>query len=77
MSVVVRTPEGKHRIISKGAPEAIFPRCKSFQLDEEFFPMDDTQLADVAMKTTLFARVSPSHKHGLRSGGYRRSQGLC
>ena len=26
MSVVVRTPEGKDRIISKGAPEAIFPQ---------------------------------------------------
>ena len=24
--------------------------------------MDDNQLADVAMRTTLFARVSPSHK---------------
>ena len=33
MSVVVRTPEGKDRIISKGAPEAIFPRCKNFELD--------------------------------------------
>ena len=33
MSVVVRTPEGKDRIISKGAPEAIFPRCVSFELD--------------------------------------------
>ena len=35
MSVVVRTPEGKDRIISKGAPEAIFPRCKNFELDGE------------------------------------------
>ena len=33
MSVVVRTPEGKDRIISKGAPEAIFPKCASFELD--------------------------------------------
>ena len=29
MSVVVRTPEGKDRIISKGAPEAIFPRARA------------------------------------------------
>jgi len=30
MSVVVRAPDGKDRIISKGAPEAIFPNCRSF-----------------------------------------------
>ncbi len=39
MSVVVRTPEGKDRIISKGAPEAIFPRCRDFELAGELFPM--------------------------------------
>ena len=39
MSVVVRTPEGKDRIISKGAPEAIFPRCRHFELDGELYPM--------------------------------------
>ena len=31
---------GKDRIISKGAPEAIFPRCKNFELDGELFPME-------------------------------------
>jgi Mg2+-importing ATPase len=40
MSVVVHTPEGKDRIISKGAPEAIFTRCKNFELDGELFPMN-------------------------------------
>ena len=40
MSVVVRTPEGKDRIISKGAPEAIFPRCTNFELDGQLYPMD-------------------------------------
>ncbi len=35
MSVVVRTPEGQDRIISKGAPEAIFPRCVGFEVDGE------------------------------------------
>src|SRR3989441_12856964 len=40
MSVVVRAPEGKDRIISKGAPEAIFPRCKNFELDDELSPME-------------------------------------
>jgi len=40
MSVVVRTAEGKDRIISKGAPEAILPRCGSFELDGELVPME-------------------------------------
>ncbi len=40
MSVVVRTPEGKDRIVSKGAPEAMFPKCSSFQLDGQCLPMD-------------------------------------
>jgi Mg2+-importing ATPase len=41
MSVVVRTPEGRDRIISKGAPEAVFARCKEFELDGEPLPMDN------------------------------------
>ena len=40
MSVVVRTPENKDRIISKGAPEAIFPLCTSFEVDGKSYPMD-------------------------------------
>jgi len=33
MSVVVRTPEGADRIIAKGAPESVFPRCTHAELD--------------------------------------------
>jgi len=40
MSVVVRTPDGCDRIISKGAPEAIFQKCSSFRLDGKLEPMD-------------------------------------
>jgi Mg2+-importing ATPase len=40
MSVVVRTPDGKDRIVSKGAPEAMFPKCATFQLDGQRLPMD-------------------------------------
>jgi len=40
MSVVVRMPDGKDRLIAKGAPEAIFPKCRSFELDGQFLPMD-------------------------------------
>jgi len=40
MSVVVRTPEGGHRLICKGAPEAVFERCDRFELDGKVYPMD-------------------------------------
>lgn len=40
MSVVVKTPDGAHRLISKGAPEAIFERCDRFELDGKIYPAD-------------------------------------
>jgi Mg2+-importing ATPase len=47
MSVVVRTPEGNDLLISKGAPEAIFPRCASFELDGKLLPMDHAHVEDL------------------------------
>lgn len=44
MSVVVRTPQGEDLIISKGAPEAIFPLCRNFELDGELYPMDHSHI---------------------------------
>lgn len=47
MSVVVRTPEGKDRIISKGAPEAIFPLCGNFELNGQFQSMDHAHIEEL------------------------------
>ena len=47
MSVVVRTLDGKDRIISKGAPEAIFGRCTKFQLDGQLLSMDQPHVAEL------------------------------
>jgi Mg2+-importing ATPase len=47
MSVVVRTPEGADLIISKGAPEAIFPRCASFNLAGALTPMDHPHIEEL------------------------------
>jgi len=46
MSVVVEA-EGKHRIISKGAPEEIFKRCTHYTLDGEIYEMESFVLADL------------------------------
>lgn len=40
MSVVVETPENYHQLLTKGAPEAIFPCCGFFELDDKVTPMD-------------------------------------
>jgi len=46
MSVVVEV-DGKHTIISKGAPEEIFKRCTKFGLDGEILDMEDLILTDL------------------------------
>lgn len=47
MSVIVRTPEGKDLIISKGAPEAIFPLCAQFELDGQIHSMDHPHIEEL------------------------------
>jgi P-type Mg2+ transporter len=47
MSVIVTTPDGKIRLICKGAPESVFDRCSRFELDDEIFPMDPLLLQDL------------------------------
>lgn len=46
MSVVIEA-EGRHRIISKGAPEEIFKRCTQYELDGEICEMENFILADL------------------------------
>jgi Mg2+-importing ATPase len=47
MSVVVKIPEGKHRLICKGAPEAVFQRCVHFELEGKLYPMDHILIRDL------------------------------
>lgn len=47
MSVVVKTPQGAHRLITKGAPEEIYKRCASFELDGEIQPVNEMMRADL------------------------------
>jgi len=47
MSVVVKMPGGTHRLICKGAPEAIFDRCANFELEGDFEPVNSMFRADL------------------------------
>lgn len=47
MSVVVETPQGKHQLICKGAPEEVFKRCAFFELDGEVDAMDPMLIEDL------------------------------
>jgi P-type Mg2+ transporter len=47
MSVVVETPDGIHRLICKGATEAVFQRCDRFELEGKIYPVDPLLIADL------------------------------
>jgi Mg2+-importing ATPase len=47
MSVVVQLPDGRHRMITKGAPEEIFKRCAYFELEGDVDPIDPILVADL------------------------------
>jgi Mg2+-importing ATPase len=44
MSVLVRDPEGKAILLTKGAPEAIFHQCSQYELDSKVSPMDPSRI---------------------------------
>lgn len=60
MSVVVEKPDKKHQLLTKGAPEAIFPRCTHYELNGKFFPMDPTHKAELIL-----------HYEDLNADGFR------
>ena len=47
MSVVVETPDAVHRLICKGAPEAVFQRCTQFELEGKLYPMEQILLDEL------------------------------
>jgi Mg2+-importing ATPase len=47
MSVVVKMPDGSNRLIAKGAPEAIFPRCTHFELENETYPAEELLIEEL------------------------------
>src|SRR5205814_2078051 len=62
MSVVVEAPDGAHRLICKGPPEAVFNPRTRVLLGGQVEKMSDAELGAAAEQTTLFARMAPGHK---------------
>jgi Mg2+-importing ATPase len=56
MSVVVETPERMHRLICKGAPEAVFARCTRFELDGDVDPLDEVLVEDLREEHEALSR---------------------
>ena len=68
MSVVVETPDKDHQLLTKGAPEAIFPRCAFFELDGETFAMEPWLVGDLMqqyheLSADGFRVLAVAHKH--------------
>ncbi|MDB6174474.1 MAG: mgtA 1 [Chthoniobacteraceae bacterium] len=68
MSVVVEKPDKDHQLLTKGAPEAIFPRCTFYELDGEVFPLEAERAADLTLhyqelSADGFRVLAVAHKH--------------
>ena len=47
MSVLVETPDKTHQLLTKGAPEAVFPCCKFYELDGDIYPLEPARAAEL------------------------------
>jgi len=56
MSVVVKLPDGRHRLICKGAPEEVFRRCTRYELNGELLPMEQLILDDLREEYCALSR---------------------
>ena len=68
MSVVVEKPDKDHQLLTKGAPEAVFPRCKFYELDGETFPLEPILVGDLMeqyqqLSADGFRVLAVAHKH--------------
>ena len=60
MSVVVEKPDQSHQLLTKGAPEAVFPRCTSYELDGRVIPLEPDHVRELI-----------SHYEDLNKEGFR------
>jgi len=67
MSVLVQKPENDHVLLTKGAPEAVFPCCKFYELDGQVFPLEPARAAELikhyeALNVDGFRVLAVAHK---------------
>jgi Mg2+-importing ATPase len=60
MSVLVETPNKAHQLLTKGAPEAVFPCCKFYELDGDIYPLEPARAAELI-----------AHYEDLNADGFR------
>ena len=77
MSVVVETPDGVHRLICKGAPEAIFDRCTRFELDGQVYPIEPLLIKELEeeydeLSAEGFRVLAIAYKHLQRRPAYSK-----
>ena len=67
MSVLVEKPDKDHQLLTKGAPEAVFPCCKFYELDGAVLPLEPTRAAELikhyeALNADGFRVLAVAHK---------------
>jgi P-type Mg2+ transporter len=81
MSVVVKKPDGENQLLTKGAPEAVFPRCTSYELSGEVLLLDAARTAELIshyedLNADGFRVLAVAHKH-LESGEFISKEDEC
>jgi Mg2+-importing ATPase len=77
MSVIVETPDKYHQILTKGAPEAVFPRCSHFELAGEVYPMEPILIGDLMeqyqeLSADGFRVLAVAYKHSDQRATYSK-----
>jgi Mg2+-importing ATPase len=55
MSVVVERPDKDHQLLTKGAPEAVFPRCKYYELNGKIFSFAQEHYSELTKQYELLS----------------------
>ncbi len=68
MSVVVEKPDKDHQLLTKGAPEAVFARCKFYELDGKILPFEQEHCTELTKQYELlsgdgFRVLALAYKH--------------
>jgi Mg2+-importing ATPase len=50
MSVAIEGPDGERKLLTKGAPEAVFAKCTHFESEGEIFPMEPILVGDLVQQ---------------------------